>query len=401
MWFIYYEQNRLKLYSIMNKQLPNLNGLRFIAAAAVLLYHVNIALVMTGLKPTAYTYFPFGFGEFAVVLFFVLSGFLITWLLLLEKEHTEIDVKKFYLKRVLRIWPLYYLILAVSFLYFNNSCYFYWPGVTNDINMTAHPVIYPLLLLILCPNIAMLDVRTLGYANPTWSIGVEEQFYLIWPLIIKRTNPIKYVVGILVIVFMLSCGTLDYFLIKATTHHFIVNKTLINLIFHVSKFFTFNYSFKIDSMAIGALGAFAAKQKKELLKYIFSIPFQIVLYIITIALLMFPHIVIYQLYSLVFIIIILNLAFNPNTIVKLENKIFDYLGRISYGLYIFHSLTIIPVIHLVTRLGLRIGLQTELLIDMICMCITIGIASVSYRYFESYFLRMKSRLSKKTFKPVN
>jgi peptidoglycan/LPS O-acetylase OafA/YrhL len=87
----------------MNKvYFPNLNGLRFFAAFSVMLYH----------------FFGEGLinGHYGVVLFFVLSGFLITYLLFEEKEKFgKIEIKKFYFRRILRIWPLYYLV------YFNKS----------------------------------------------------------------------------------------------------------------------------------------------------------------------------------------------------------------------------------------------------------------------------------------
>lgn len=93
---------------------PGLNGLRAIAALVVIVWHADIFIVSFsladfGLKQS-------GLAGYAVNLFFVLSGFLITYLLMVEKEKTgTIDVKKFYMRRVLRIWPLYYVSILISF----------------------------------------------------------------------------------------------------------------------------------------------------------------------------------------------------------------------------------------------------------------------------------------------
>jgi len=88
---------------------PNLNGLRFIAASLVIVHHVEQFKEILGYS----NYNEFSFikliGKLGVMLFFVLSGFLITYLLLVEqKEKGTIAIKSFYMRRLLRIWPLYF-----------------------------------------------------------------------------------------------------------------------------------------------------------------------------------------------------------------------------------------------------------------------------------------------------
>src|ERR1700679_371071 len=95
---------------------PNLNGLRFIAALAVIIHHAEAFRWIFGL-PNAWRTVPAigHLGDFGVVLFFVLSGFLITYLLLEEERvHGRIEVGRFYVRRALRIWPLYYLFVALA-----------------------------------------------------------------------------------------------------------------------------------------------------------------------------------------------------------------------------------------------------------------------------------------------
>ena len=85
---------------------PNLNGLRFIAALLVIVHHIEQLKYIYGLPNNFSSSFVQIIGELGVILFFVLSGFLITYLLLEEeKRTTTIAVKNFYLRRVLRIWP--------------------------------------------------------------------------------------------------------------------------------------------------------------------------------------------------------------------------------------------------------------------------------------------------------
>jgi len=102
--------------------LSGLNGLRAIAAMGVVVSHITLALGSFSLNPyifgRAADNSPKGFilAGFGVSIFFSLSGFLITYLLLLEKEKAEINVPYFYMRRVLRIWPLYYIALAAAVL---------------------------------------------------------------------------------------------------------------------------------------------------------------------------------------------------------------------------------------------------------------------------------------------
>lgn len=98
--------------------LPGLNGLRAIAAIAVVISHITLIFSTFGSdfklfgsddkgNPNAYLLASYG-----VTIFFVLSGFLITYLLILEKEKKPINIKSFYIRRILRIWPLYYFYLV-------------------------------------------------------------------------------------------------------------------------------------------------------------------------------------------------------------------------------------------------------------------------------------------------
>src|SRR3989338_8543857 len=102
----------------MNKVFfPNLNGLRFIAALMVIIHHIE--QIKSILKMDNFSTFPpvFFVGKLGVILFFVLSGFLITYLLLQEKEVSNtISVRQFYIRRILRIWPLYYFIILLGLI---------------------------------------------------------------------------------------------------------------------------------------------------------------------------------------------------------------------------------------------------------------------------------------------
>src|ERR1700741_1011871 len=111
---------------------PGLNGLRFIAVAVVIISHVFQLCKLLKIETTnkaLSAYFP---GKFGVILFFVLSGFLITYLLLKEEEVTgRISIRDFYKRRILRIWPLYFLIVIICFFILTRIHFFDIPSLTH------------------------------------------------------------------------------------------------------------------------------------------------------------------------------------------------------------------------------------------------------------------------------
>src|ERR671912_1560048 len=95
--------------------LPGLNGIRFIAAFLVILDHLELYKSYFGFKTFWPNTYSSHLGSLGVTIFFVLSGFLITYLLLQERTTTGISIRNFYTRRILRIWPLYYLLIFISF----------------------------------------------------------------------------------------------------------------------------------------------------------------------------------------------------------------------------------------------------------------------------------------------
>ncbi len=123
--------------------------------------------------PMAALAFLFGNGIFGVRLFMAMSGFLITYLMLRELESTGgFSLRNFYVRRILRIWPAYFIVLGYMFLIF--------PG-------PLHERLWPYLLFL--PNFELLRLThtpglvTNSQLSLLWSVGIEEQFYLIWPLV--------------------------------------------------------------------------------------------------------------------------------------------------------------------------------------------------------------------------
>ena len=172
--------NREKLF------FPNLDGLRTIAFFMVFSEHVfwsafkYLEIKSPILLHSLYTIF--GNGGIGVSIFFVLSGFLITYLILKEQEgNGRLDVKAFYIRRSLRIWPLYFILLLFIF--------FIYPFILNKFNLPVfeNPAETWKYFAFLS-NFDMIKIHESGkeafmHSGVTWSIAIEEQFYFIWPLL--------------------------------------------------------------------------------------------------------------------------------------------------------------------------------------------------------------------------
>ncbi len=358
---------------------PNLNGLRFIAAFLVIIHHVEQIKSLYGLDNHWKSRFVQIIGEQGVVLFFVLSGFLITYLMLEEENRTgTIKVRDFYLRRIFRIWPLYFFIVILSLAVLPHIPLFLVPGDGLDI-IYRHLSTKILLFILFLPNLMPFLGGIVPYASQTWSIGTEEQFYLIWPLLMKNIK--KYRIMLMIVIILGYIVTARALWSSHTD--FLPNK------YYISGFWSL---FNIDCMAIGGLLAILLHTQHKYLKFLRN---NIVFYasLILVSYMLHEGIRIEHLYketyAVLFGIIILNFASNPNLHFSLEAGIFRYLGKISYGLYMYHPIGIV----LAVNAAMLVGLANDFIIYPLSVALAVTLAGLSYRYFESIFLRLKLNFS--------
>lgn len=370
---------------------PNLNGIRFLAALVVIIHHVEMGKYWFG-QPNIYRNSFVGgvFGQLGIILFFVLSGFLITYLLLEEHRRTQtIAIKDFYKRRILRIWPVYYLIVILSLFVFPKIGFMDIPGFTEHINEGFW--VKTLAYMTFLPNVAYDAYAHIPYATQTWSVGVEEQFYLLWPVLmlfaIKRNKIMPVLLGTIGIYLAIKIAVIIPYA-----------QDMSNL--KAEKLWLFVDHFSIDCMAIGGIAAYILFNKKEkILNILFNKYLQIAIYvilaIITVKGLVLPWFN-QEWYALIFAVLILNLAANKKSIVNLEYKPLNYLGKISYGLYMYHNIVLIIVLKLIMMynwidLGTIAGSITY---QLVSIGITVIVSAISYEYFEKWFLAAKSRFAK-------
>lgn len=363
-----------------------LNALRFFAALAVIITHVELIKSQMNCQNLYYkSKLIMELGELGVVFFFVLSGFLITFLLLSEKEKTgTIAVKKFYLRRVLRIWPLYFLITALGFFilphlhFIDNAFLSPFNGYTYTLNL--------ILFIIMLPNIAFVFFKPMPHIGQTWSIGIEEQFYLLWPWLVKHSkNILKTLLVLICILFIIKASVL---FLCSTHNNSMFYKNLKGIVAML----------KIESMAIGSIGAWLVFKQKYYQKLLSNAILLGALLIVALLIYFTPNIIqdaIFLVYSVLFLIIILNVSLNKNCFLKLENKLFIFLGNLSYGIYMYHMIVIALLVGSLQHFGIIINnsIFSQITIYGFSILITILISWLSYTFFEKPFLKLKHKFT--------
>jgi peptidoglycan/LPS O-acetylase OafA/YrhL len=362
-----------------NIYFPNLNGLRFLAAAAVVVHHTEAFKWIFGLpnvwKTSAFIAI---LGNLGVVLFFVLSGFLITYLLLEEEGRTgQIRVSRFYLRRALRIWPLYYFFIMLALFVLPYTNLFVLPGYGIEVvhkDFLLKTVLYATLFA----NVVLANLGIVPYAAHTWSIGTEEQFYLIWPLLMKH---VRNKVGLMLTVIVLYVGV-----------RVLMESNIVGTGTWLSWIRRFYAYFNIDCMAIGGLAAVILHKKFRLLALFVNLPVFYVTLITTLVLIArgvtIPSLH-YESYAILFAVLILNFSSNSRIGWSMEFEPLHYLGKISYGLYMLHPLAIVASIRLLSS----VGWSQDIFLYPACLLTTIGLAAASYHFIESPFLSVKHRFT--------
>lgn len=372
--------NTVKVY------LPNLNGLRYLACMVVIVTHTEMIKWVYGME-NYYTEGLKRFGHLAVISFFVLSGYLITYLLMAEKDKIgTISIKNFYMRRILRIWPLYFFTILLGLFVWPHIPFFEIPGQASMQEVNFWPM--ALLYLLILPNIAVkvFNPSPVPLLGPSWSIGVEEQFYFMWPWLVKKSKNILHTLFGVIIVYNLVLFSLMYFG-KGQDNHSPIKITL-----------SVWENFCISTMAIGGLLAWIKYNKKEaFLKILYHPVIDIGSYIIFFAFVVigvrFPvfHA---EIYAFMFAVMILNLSSNPNSFVNMENKFFNYMGKISYGTYMFHILSIFVIFKLFRPVfeGLPHQVVSIIVIVFSTLFVTL-ISSLTFNYLEEPLLKMKGKFS--------
>jgi peptidoglycan/LPS O-acetylase OafA/YrhL len=351
-----------------------LDGFRCMAIFAVMITHFVVLDFVSRI--------PLGLG---VLFFFVLSSFLITRILILSNENTGrnrfFSLRQFYIRRILRIFPVYYLTILALFILNVRPC--------------RELIFY---LLSFTVNFKIASGMEVGGFNHLWSLSVEEQFYLFIPFIVLFI-PVKYLWKILIaFVFVGLAG-------RALLYDY--DKSM--------PYSSFNTVGCLDSFGLGGILAYLSVYKVEFLKKLMAYRALYFGSILTFMLIMIFSFSIYSnglktnfasavwmkfLFNIMsFWILGYSVTYGYTGVIKriLENRVIVYLGRISYGLYLFHLF--VPVFFRVVCKHFKIAyIQSNesfhiVVISVIYILTTIACASISWFFIEKPFNEWRSKFN--------
>ena len=269
------------------------------------------------------------------------------------------------MRSILRIWPLYYLYFAIVVVVLMAL------HIQTDFSTWPYYVFF-------AANIPFILQTVIGPIAHYWSLGVEEQFYLFWPWINKKVND-KNLIPLICLLILVMVGA------KLALHIFHPD-SIVERAIHVTRF---------HCMMIGALGAILYKRDNKLfLKIVDNKITQAVSWFVVFLILInkfhFVSFIDNEFISVVALALIIGQIGVKNRIVNLENSVCDFLGKISYGIYVIHPLLILLISKLLFNLDIPSPYKYFVVYGIV-VAATILLSYLSYTYFEKYFLTLKTR----------
>ncbi len=317
-------------------------------------------------------------GGIGVQFFFVLSGFLITYIICEEKQRIgNLNLKHFFMRRVLRIWPLFYLAIFIAFT---------TPYLLSIINLNSSAAGYEpdwLMSLLFLENYNMIWTGDIPNASPLgvmWSLCIEEHFYIVWGLLLFLL-PVKALPRLIVACLLLAIAS--------------------RLVFVQNNLPTSDLLTNIDLFAYGAIPAYLLLERKErLYSWLGMLPkytkqlFVILLISIVVLFSQFngdaPFVWASSMLGVLFSVLII-LTLSPNSPIRIkDNNVLSKLGKYTYGFYIYHTL----IINLLKRIFEKLQYNLDvwyiaILFITIAFALSIFCSILSYHLYEKQFLKLK------------
>jgi peptidoglycan/LPS O-acetylase OafA/YrhL len=355
----------------------NFDALRFISAFAVLLFHKfnNFDWKFFDEYPLIYKTLNFisRNGFIGVNFFFVLSGFLITYLIIKEiDKHNEFNFRNFIVRRILRIWPVYFILVAISYIHKGNS-----DGIEYYLSFLSNiEVIYR-------------NTEQTGIQFPLWSVSIEEQYYLVIPAIIfffkiRTKQGFLWLYSILILISSIYQG---------------INYSNVNKLHYATLSC-------ITDLSIGGIYAVMAFHSHRFVNSFKELSKSLILFIYTlgstyiIVRVYLHHIAVFKtsdhfIMALFFGFTLMEQTYSKNSFFKFKQfKILSKLGTYTYGLYLYHMVVFIFIHNVWSHFKLIDNIFIDTFLKLVVSSLlSILVCYISYKYIETPFLNFKKRFN--------
>lgn len=366
------------------------DSLRFFAASVIIFCHIELVKYYRGLPALVSEATIYETGKLAVGAFFALSGFLITRLLMQEKtQYGNTSTCNFYMRRILRIWPLYYLILVLVFFVLPHFQIFQFPLQSAELqNNFALKLIFCLLLL---PQMLLVKFGPVPGAEQLWTIGTEEIFYILWPLLLNKTKHALRWASLIIFSYLVIRFSLYQFSGHAPwrQHPGLLYRAYLVLYYN-----------RIDCLLLGAGAAILTyNQYKWWLSLINKRSLTITVAVATLLLFIIGinfMAIDYFFYSLAFAWLVS--AITVAHFKKPAQTFFtEKMGRVSYSIYLWHFIIVLLAFAAKDFFYPRPQdhpIISEVFLYVFAYLFSYLAALLSHYYFETYFLQLKEKFSR-------
>jgi len=356
---------------------PELDGIRGISILLILFFHCRDIATPQNLSENIYYKFA-ETGWVGVELFFVLSGFLITGILL-DTYNQKKYFYNFYMRRILRIFPLYYavLILLTLISQFMQIDSFYQKSTLAQLSYWFY----------LQNWLHLFDINTTPIISHSWSLAVEEQFYLVWPALIlfaARRNAVGKLCLITIgLAFIVRAGLVNlnlpaYFLTISQMDILALGAFVVVLFRHFGSLKPLRRPAIILAVISGVTVAFVAAKERG---FFGNNGMVLLIGILPLAI-----------FFSSFLIIALTSREQGILRIFLQNRWLRFLGKISYGVYIFHWPIRILLIEIWPKAAFGFWINQLGFLVVVSVC-SIAIAWFSFQYFETPILHLKKKFA--------
>lgn len=375
------EKHRKRIY------FPGLYTFKVVSVLLILVSSVELLKAYLGL-PHLYTFHTiYNAGNLGMTWAFAISGFLVTMMLLEEKNRTnQIRYRSFYARRLLRIAPVYLLVTLLAFLVLPHIGFFEISGLSSEVGESTF--IKLMCYLIGQPQIAYVAYIQIPYVELLWFIGPAVLFYLIIPKIIDALDSSFWVI-LSVVLGVIVLREAAYILTLS-----VADESLSNIFKQAEQVLLYT---RIECLAIGALGAILVfGEPSNLGKMLVNPIAEVIAVCATLFFVIFgysSHVVNHDVQAAVLTILILNVSSKGESMARVENAVSRTLGKMAFAAFGVHQIAIVIAIKAMQELADSKfdSLLSNAALYLFSIALTFALAWPLHHFLEKPFLKRRAR----------